>query len=76
MIYFLLLVSVIASASSTDLYLSSPRSTKKSIPLLKAHPYSCELVYFKIHDNLLNVAIESIPNEIKEAKITLVFNMK
>ena len=76
MIYFLLLASVIGRVTSTDLYLSSPNSTKKSIPLVKAHPYSCELVYFKVHESLLNVSITNIPDHIEEAKITIVFNME
>ena len=76
MIYFLLLASVFASVSSTQLYLSSPNSTKKSIPLVKTHPYSCELVYSKVHENLLNVSITKIPEYIEEAKITIFFNLE
>ena len=58
-------------AFSAKLTLYSPHSNPASIPLLKSHPFSCELVYFKVHDNRLEVIVEDIGVEKGDGTLTL-----
>lgn len=66
---------MVSGGVSTEMHLcSSTPNSSIIIPLMKLHPYSCELIYFKVQDYVFNATIRKIPDQFTQAHMVFILS--